>query len=457
MEPIAPLSSIESILWPALTGSAGAALLAMQYQLDQSQWWSPEELRLQQFNQLNHILGHAFHTVPYYQKRLKSAGVKPESILQDNWSRIPILKRKDIQDAGKSLLSTKIPPEHGKISEIWTSGSTGRPICVRGTSVTSFFWEAFTLREHLWHERDFSGKLAVIRHAAEGIGSPPDGITNPGWGPATNKAYQTGPSAFLNITSTVDEQAEWLQKQAPDYLLTYPSILSSLASHFYKTGEKLSNLREVRTLGEALDPVCRGEVRKTWGVKIADMYSSQEVGYIALQCPEHEHYHVQSENLLLEILNEKDEECKPGEVGRVVITTLHNFANPLIRYEIGDYAEVGDACPCGRGLPVIKRVLGRVRNMIVLPSGQQRWPVLGYKKFEEVIPVRQIQTIQHAVDHLEMKLAVNAVVTSQQEAQLTDIIQKSLGYPFRITFTYLDEIPRSNNGKYEEFISKVKV
>ena len=127
----------------------------------------------------------------------------------------------------------------------------------------------------------------------------------------------------------------------------------------------------MRTFGEILEPVCRATCQQVFGVKVVDMYSSQEVGYIALQCPEHEHYHVQAENLLVEVLAEDGRGCGPGEVGRVVVTTLHNFAMPLLRYDIGDYAEVGASCPCGRGLGVLTRILGRQRNLLVLPDGRR--------------------------------------------------------------------------------------
>ena len=89
------------------------------------------------------------------------------------------------------------------------------------------------------------------------------------------------------------------------------------------------------------------------------MYTCQEAGYLALQCPDYPHFHVQSENVLLEVVDDVGQPCGPGEVGRVLITSLNNFATPLIRYELGDYAEVGAPCPCGRGLPVLKRIMGR--------------------------------------------------------------------------------------------------
>ena len=107
------------------------------------------------------------------------------------------------------------------------------------------------------------------------------------------------------------------------------------------------------------------------------MYSAAEAGYLALQCPQQEHYHIQSESALVEVLDEAGNPCRPGETGTMVVTPLHNFAMPLIRYAIGDIAEVGAPCACGRGLPVLARLLGRVRQMLVLPSGARRYGNVG--------------------------------------------------------------------------------
>jgi len=426
----------------------------MQYQLEQSQWWKPEEIQTQQFRQLEHVIDHAYQTVPYYQDSFKSAGFLPgKCSLREAWSQLPILKREEIQQAGDALVSDSIPEQHGKTFTIWTSGSTGRPINVMGTGLTRHFWQAFTLREQLWHDRDLSKRLAVIRYYADDKAPAPDGVSTQVWGPATGQVYDTGPCEILSLASTIEEQVTWLCKHDPEYLLTFPSNLQALVTYFIEHGMTLSKLRGVSTLSEALGPNLRDTVRKAWDVELQDMYSIQEAGYLALQCPQHEHYHVQAENVLLEILNDKGQECKPGEVGRVVITTLHNFATPLVRYEVGDYAEVGAPCPCGRGLPVINKILGRFRNMIVLPSGEQFWPVLGYKQIEDIIDVRQFQAIQHSSEQIEMKLVVNGEVSEAQEQQLIAVIQKSLGYTFQIRFTYVNEIPRSKSGKYEEFIS----
>src|SRR5215510_10900500 len=102
---------------------------------------------------------------------------------------------------------------------------------------------------------------------------------------------------------------------------------------------------------------------------------------MALQCPDHEHYHVQTECILLEVLDTHGGPCAPGRAGLVVATPRHAFAMPLVRYVVGDYAEVGPPCPCGRGLPVLARIMGRTRNRLVLETGESYWPSFGTHRF----------------------------------------------------------------------------
>jgi phenylacetate-CoA ligase len=174
---------------------------------------------------------------------------------------------------------------------------------------------------------------------------------------------ETGPCLRLDVDGDTNAQLEWLERHDPAYLLTYPSLAAELATLSLERGVKLPGLREVRSLGESLEIGVRHLCKQAWNVPLTDIYSSEEVGYVALQCPDHEHYHVQAENVLVEVLNEKGKPCAPGETGRVVVTDLHNFAMPVIRYDIGDYAEVGEPCPCGRGLPVLRRLVGRASRM----------------------------------------------------------------------------------------------
>jgi phenylacetate-CoA ligase len=256
---------------------------------------------------------------------------------------------------------------------------------------------------------------------------------------------------MLSIGSRVEEQLDWLQRRQPDYLLIYPSALRDLLLLCRAEGITFPKLREVRTLSEALPASTRELCREVWGLPIVDMYSTQEAGYLALQCPDHAHYHVQSEAVLLEVIDEAGKPCAPGDVGEVVVTPLTNFAMPMIRYAVGDTAEVGEACPCGRGLPVLKRILGRNRDMLVYPDGRKAWALMGEFNYTQFPEIRQFQVVQHAVDDLEMKLVADRRLTGIEEAKLIEWVRYRSQHDFPIRVTYHEEIPRGPGGKFHDF------
>jgi phenylacetate-CoA ligase len=327
-------------------------------------------------------------------------------------------------------------------------------VVVTGTEVTRFFWQATTLRDHFWHGRDFDQTLAVIRFFGERSDARDDKIAE-NWGSATSGWKKTGPCAMLDVFHTTDEQAEWLARVNPDYLLAYPSVVHALIRYCVKSGITFPNLKEVRTFGEVLEPNVRRLCQDAWGVKIVDAYSAAEVGYVALECPQSGCYHVQSEDVLLEVLDKHNAPCRPGEVGKVVVTSLHNFAMPLIRYDMGDFAEVGEACSCGRTLPALNRIIGRSRNMLALPDGRMRWPSVGSEVVDGVPGIRQAQAIQKDLDHIELNLVCEPRLNETQRNRLTQYVQEAFGHPFDISIVYRDRIERSPSGKYEDFRSEV--
>jgi phenylacetate-CoA ligase len=126
---------------------------------------------------------------------------------------------------------------------------------------------------------------------------------------------------------------------------------------------------------------------------------------------------------------------------------------PLIRYDTRDYAEAGEPCPCGRGLPTLRRVLGRKRNMLILPSGEKRWPLTGFTKYREVAPVRRYQLVQLDLETIEARLVSDRKLSESEEAALAGIMREWLGHPFRIRFVHLEAFPSHPGGKFEDFIS----
>jgi len=441
-------SAVPGVTWPAVPGPEAAAMLALQFQLEASQWLAPEELQQLQFRQLGTLLGHAYGTVPYYRERWRGLYDPAEHLTPEAFARLPLLTRAEMQAHFEALKSGRIPPGHGPLGETRTSGSSGRPVRVLKTSLTELFWRALGLREHLWHRRDFGGKLAAIRQgvpAGEGDG----------WGAVTGATLATGRSATLPVGTDVPAQLAWLEAQRPAYLLTHPTNLADLARHSLKRGFQPAGLREVRTRGEMLSQETRDLCREAWGVPVIDVYSANEVGYIALQCPDREHYHAQSEAILVEVLDEQGKACNPGEIGRIVVTLLHNFAMPIVRYEIGDYAEVGAPCSCGRGLPVLARIVGRVRNVLILANGERFWPSFATRDIDRIAPVRQCQFVQKDYQTVEARLVAESPLTAEQEEALRRHFLSRLPPGFTLKLVYYDEIPRGAGGKFEYFISEV--
>ena len=406
---------------------------------------------------LSRLLSHAHATVPVHHARIRDAGLDPaRGVDPERWRRLPPLTRRDIQRAGDDLASTRVPPAQGKVITTKTSGSTGTPVSVRGTLFDAMIGKAFALRHFLWHPHDFSAKLVSIRRVRGSRYSYPEGLAEPRWGDTGTFPFLTGPAATLAIGASIAQQAEWLVRQDPDYLLTYPSNLRFLAAHCHEQGIALPHLEHVITIGEVLGPEARVECRRAWDAPILDVYSAQEVGVIALQCPEREHHHVQSERILVEVVDERGAPCAPGRIGRVLVTPLYNYAMPLLRYELGDWAEVGEPCPCGRGLPVLRRILGRERNaLLVAPTGERYWPAFGSRKLTELAPIVQHQFVQKSLDRIEARLVTERPLTRAEERSLRVYIQASLPHPFEVTFAYCDEIPRNASGKFENFVCEV--
>jgi phenylacetate-CoA ligase len=154
------------------------------------------------------------------------------------------------------------------------------------------------------------------------------------------------------------------------------------------------------------------------------------------------------------VLDETGRPCAPGHIGRVVITPLHSFAMPLLRYEIGDEAEPGDACPCGRGLPVLTRVVGRTQDYLVLPSGERRRFDLPHYRLARVMPVREFQVAQRSLSEVELRLVVSRTLTADEEDVVRGVLRDA--FPeFACTIDYRPSLPRTRRRKLRPFVSEL--
>lgn len=449
-------SFVPELIWPGFPNQLAANKLALLFQIEQNQWQPAEKIAARQFEQVKQVTAFAAATVPYYRRMLGS-GFSAAGLTQQSWRDVPILTRKALHEAGKALGSENAPKNHGNVYSVSTSGSTGMVVEVLGNEVTKLYWQVFCLREHLWHRRDLNGTLCAIRYLNDAEHKGPNGIQAVGWGPASNDIDASGKVVAYHILHSIDHLAERIQIDRPQYLLSHPSMISGLATYFQEHSIEIPSLLEVRTLGESGDATLRELCQQVWKVPMVDMYTCNEAGYLALQCPDFPHYHVQSENVLVEVVDDNGMPCRAGEIGRVLITCLNNFASPLIRYEIGDYAEVGGPCPCGRGLPVLKRIMGRYRNLVTLPNGSRLWPRLGYESnLQAIAPIELMQIVQCELNAMDVRLVMPRALTETEQTALTNFIWKNFGYEFRLRFEYVDSIRNPVNGKIEQFISLIK-
>lgn len=444
--------AVAGLVWPAGLSMGQNIVQKILESFCESEFLPSAQIQQGQLNQAGQLLRHAVRTVPHFRDCFSplNVDINPKALRTiEEFRSLPLLRRRDLQRSPERFLTDSPPRSHGRVHTGQTSGSTGSPIQYRGTTLTNAFWRAMTVRDHLWRERNFQGRYAVIRALA------PNDRQFPNWGPATAGLYETGPSFSLDIRNDIEFQIHWLQAKKPDYLQTYPTNLRALLQLCTERRLRLPFLKGILTTSETLDPDLRQLCLDVLGVPLADCYSAEEVGYIALQCPSSDLYHIQAEHVLVELLDEDDMPCAPGQPGRVVITTLTNFAMPLIRYEILDYAIAGPPCPCGRGLPTLTQILGRTRNLLMLPDGRRYWPLFGFHQWMNTLPITQMQLVQKKIDQIDVRYVSSKTLTQTDLLALAEIVNKALKHPFSLRFVPVNKIERGHGGKFEDFISEI--
>jgi phenylacetate-CoA ligase len=438
-----------------LPDPASRRVFAFQEQLAASQWLPRATIEERQLVRLKTLVRFAAGQAPFWRERLSAGTIERAARLEEALAALPILSRAELRDNQSALRAVALPAGHRAQGERKSSGSTGMVVTVAISDVALAVQHALTFRAHLWAGRDFSRPLAVIRRMKSGQASYPSGAKAARWGSPLVYPIPTGPSFSLTTLNTsVGEAWDWLTRVKPAYLVTYPSFLDALAKHAAKGGSDSIPLESVTTIGELMTDELRGLAAKHLA-PLHDLYSSEEAGLMAIQCPSCSLYHVQSESLILEVVDDSGRPCRPGEMGRVLLTPLMNFAMPLFRYDIGDFAEVGGDCRCGRFMPVLSRILGRRRNMLTLPDGRMFWPSFGARFMQEILPVTEHQFRQTEPGIIEVWLVTENEISPAQQNELRAIVQRSLPVALDVRIRRVPAIPRPASGKHEEFVSAV--
>ena len=287
-----------------------------------------------------------------------------------------------------------------------TSGSTGEPVSV-GKSYRDYVWyNALSIREYRWLKWDVTKNMAIIK-AGSSIGEVS------GWGiPESIEPIQG--LRFTSNLRPISELQKWLEEKNPHYIHCLPSVFKQIDT------TKIPNFIDWKGTGEV-------------GGKA---YSSEECGIIALTCPDNPGvYHVM-ENQIVEVDSE----------GALIITTTSN--KYIKRYKHGDHVELG-TCYCGRTLQTIKKINGRVRNMMVLPNGDKKWPLVGSLEYES-FGIKRFKMVQTKIDEFELSIICDPL--GERESELIQVVRKWIESPVNVIIKYVDSFP---NYKFEEFVSKL--
>jgi phenylacetate-CoA ligase len=334
-----------------------------------------------------------------------------------------------------------------------TSGSTESQLSFRTCYIAQMAEGCMMHRLYRWHGLDGAAAMASIRYYGAGNRQYPQGQTDEQWSyPGPKAEHHT-----LNLDCTTGEMIEWLLRKRPRYLTTPPSIAQEIALH--PDADKLNDIgiSAVCGVSEIATRFARSAVRERFGCDVLEMYAAGEVGAIAIQSPVNHSFLVCEETALVEILDESGRRVAPGEIGRVVVTGLYNYATPFIRYETGDYARLASRpCPSGRSLKRLERIEGRKRNALVARNGTRVWlhDVLAGEAIKRVgASLFQIVQVDRAT--IEFRYTPQAGPRRPDRDELTVYFSSLLDQPVDVRLSELPAAPRSTGRKHEAVVTTI--
>lgn len=417
--------------------------------LQNTQTYSPAKMQAYQRRLLDRLLRHAKAEVPFYETRLNPLFGPKDEIRWEAWEDIPTFTRGEAQEAEDALFARNMPAKTGSYRAETTSGSTGMPLKIRCSGLVSLMSASINQRIFDWHGVDTDNSFAFILDS-HGSFAYPEGLSGKNW----NFENPVAPGFQLSISSSVKEQVEWLSRRQPDILSTYPRNAVALVEAFKATNQEIP-FRTLFSQGEILEADTRKTIEDA-GIRLIDRFGSEEAGPLSAQCTHGPWHHQFAEVAMMEVLAPATEKPVFDGTGSLIVTPFYNYAMPLIRYENGDQIEVSTTpCACGRSLPRIERILGRDRNMFTFSDGTRIWPHISRSAYEPFLSAKQFQFIQHTFTDIEVIYVPDKLQQPVKLKEFSELCQKVLHQEISIRLTRVNEIPRTNSGKYEAWKSYV--
>ncbi|MCC6493233.1 MAG: phenylacetate--CoA ligase family protein [Pirellulales bacterium] len=413
---------------------------------ERTQYLPFEEVQRLQLRRLQKRLRHAYLHCRYYREQWDQAGLHPDDIQRlDDLASFPILTKADIQRDRDAMIADDMPASSMRLDH--TGGSTGAPISYYQSWDVHCSRMAATRRHDRWAGYQLGDRSAWVWGAPRDL--PPDTFKSRLRRKLIDRTLYLDTAHFT--AGRMEAFSARLREHRPKVIFAYARALAHLAGHLREAGLEVYRPASIITSAEMLSDDDRAVIQQVFQCPVFNRYGCREVGVIASECQEHAGLHTMAEGLYIEVVV-GDRPARPGELGKILITDLLNFAMPLIRYEIGDMGCWDPApCPCGRGLPRLKGVAGRVTDFVVGPDGRL---VSGVFLATYVVAKRptlgQVQIWQTAPGTLTYKIAPRdgAPTSSADLDFLRTSTAKYVGAGTETRFEFVDELKPEPSGKF---------
>ncbi len=422
---------------------------------EKSQYWPEDRLKEWQLDRLKKLLIHAYETVPFYRERFRKAEFDPYSFKDfSKLEQIPVLTKKEIQLNREKLISSAF--KRRELIEDMTGGSTGAPVHYFYDPLRRDLKFSSTVRHNRWAGYDLGTPVGVIWGHREDLAKSnrvklKDHLRNE----LLERAYYLDTSSIS--VEKMEEFVRLLKKKKIKVLLAYANSMFLFGKYVEEYHKDELELESIITSAELLVPEVREKIQNVFHAPVYDRYGSREFSVIASECEAFSGKHINAEVLYLEFIGQNSRKNKPG---KIIVTDLFNFGMPFIRYEIGDMGVslAPKKCECGRTLPLMDIVGGRTTDFLQTPEGKYvSGASLTIYLIARIPGVAQAQIIQEDLKHIVFKIVKSAEFNSETIHLIKQEAKRFLGDQVQIDFDFVEEIPKTNSGKYQFSISKLEI
>lgn len=431
-------------LYPAYeSGLRRRKTLAYLREYERNQWRSADELHALQWGKLQRLIAHCWQDVPFYREWWGQAGVAAAEDIRsrEDYARLPLLTKPVIRERYESMIA---PEYRDAMYFKSTGGSTGEPLRFGYTRESYERRIAVMFRGYGWSGAHLGQRTVYLWGAPVAAPAGFQLFKDRLYHAAFNRRML---NAFDMSEQRMAEYADAIDRFKPETIVSYVGPLVELAHWIERNGRTIHRPQRVLGAAEALHAHQRELLQRVFGAPAYDTYGCREVMLIAAECEAHDGLHINSDHLHVEFHGETAA-AHDGGPAELVITDLHNFGMPMMRYLNGDLGTPGGStCVCGRQLPKLAKVDGRKLDALRTVDGR----VLPGEYFVHTLmnfsSIRHYQVVQRSLDRIMVRLVKNEDFDAAAETKVRDEIRKLVGDSVAVEFEYRDEIALTASGK----------